>query len=77
MDLPINIFTPSVFFFFTGKLNSGLYAMKHILAVHEASNVATSQELEKDEEFDLPASGESAVQVCSATNLFLLGISQW
>ena len=51
--------------------------MKHILAVHEASNVATSQELEKDEEFDLPASGESAVQVCSATNLFLLGISQW
>ena len=51
--------------------------MKHILAVHEASNVATSQELEEDEEFDLPASGESAVQVCSATNLFLLGISQW
>ncbi|XP_073237984.1 uncharacterized protein [Porites lutea] len=38
-------------------------AMKHILAVHEASNVATSQELEEDEEFDSPASGESAVQL--------------
>ena len=44
--------------------------MKHILAVHEASNVAASQELEEDEEFDLPASGESAVQVCPATSLF-------
>ena len=51
--------------------------MKHILAVHEASNVATSQELEEDEEVDLPASGESAVQVCPATSLFFLGISQW
>ena len=44
--------------------------MNHILAVHEASNVAASQELEEDQEFDLPASGESAVQVCPATSLF-------
>ena len=51
--------------------------MKHILAVQEACNVATSQELEEDEEVDLPASGESAVQVCPATSLFFLGISQW
>ena len=53
--------------------------MKHILAEHEARDVATSQEHDDDQEFDSPASEESAMLVCPATRFFsfFAGISQW
>ena len=44
--------------------------MKHILAEHEARNVATSQQHEDDQEFDSPTSGESAMLVWPATSFF-------
>ena len=44
--------------------------MKHILAKQEARNVATLQEHEDDQEFDSPASVESAMLVCPATSFF-------
>ena len=42
--------------------------MKH--AEHEARNVATLQKHEDDQEFNSPASGESAMLVRPATSFF-------
>ena len=42
--------------------------MKH--AEQEARNVATLQKHEDDQEFNSPASGESAMLVCPATSFF-------